>query len=99
MQSRIIDLRNKKTRVIILEELTPNGVDILEEITADEGMVLTQKGNMDISERVLAHKITLGKGCDSSEWIEITEEKAEEIRKEQKEITEKAFEEFSKQNK
>lgn len=99
MQSRIIDLRNKNFRAITFGELTPNGVDILEEITAYEGMVLTQKKNVDISDRILAHKITLGKGCDSSEWIEITQEKAEEIRNEQKEITEKSFEEFSKQNK
>lgn len=84
MKSRIISL--KKTRT--LSALVPNGVDILEEISADEGMLLTQSTDIDIRERVIGKSIMLGKGCSSDDWKEITNEEADTIKAEQKRIYE-----------
>lgn len=68
--------------------LTPNGVDILEELTAEDGMCLTQKGEVPLEERIIATQVMLGKGRSSSEWKEITEREAEAIQDEQAKLRE-----------
>lgn len=73
----------------ISSELIPNGVNVLEELIADEGKKLTQNEYIDVKDRIIASKVMLGKGCSSEDWIEVTQEEADEILKEQEEIREK----------
>lgn len=87
MKSRIINLKKKSTYSI--GNLVPNGIDVLEEITAEEGMLLTQSADVDIRKRVIGECVMLGRDCSSDEWKEITPEEVEVIKAEQ----EKAFEE------
>lgn len=75
MKSRIINLQ--KTRTYSLAEPKPNGVDILEELLAEEGMFLTQAKDVPLYERVFTPKLVLGTECNSDDWREIT---AEEMR-------------------
>ena len=64
-----------------------DGVNILEELIADEGMKLTQNEEVPIEERIIASAVMLGRGCKSNEWKEITQEEAEGILRQQEEIT------------
>lgn len=73
-----IHIINQKTRSLI-----PDGVNVLEEIIADEGMKLTQSEDVDITKRIIASAVMLGKDHSSDEWKEITEEKANVILEEQ----------------
>lgn len=63
-----------------------DGVNILEELIADEGKKLTQNAYIPIQERIIASAVMLGRGCSKDEWMEITQEEAEEILKEQEEL-------------
>lgn len=87
MKSRIINLN--KTRTYNANNLIPNGIDVLEEISSEDGMFLTQSADVDIRERIVGTGVMLGRGCSSDEWKEITKEEADTIKAEQ----EKAFEE------
>ena len=99
MKSRIINLN--KTRAYTIGSSIPNGVDVLEEISSEEGMFLTQSADVDIRERVIGRVVMLGKDCSSSDWKEITEEEAEAIKVEQEKVYEEdrlKFEEEMKSN-
>lgn len=90
MKSRIIEL-NKKTRTYSVAKtsaLVPDGINVLEEITAEDGMFLTQAADVDIIERVVGRQVMLGHGHTSSEWREITEAEKEKIEAEQAKIFE-----------
>lgn len=80
MKTRIIDLRKTTTRS--LSNPKPNGIDVLEEIEAEEGLYLTQVGDVPIEERVLGRKATLGAGCSSDEWTEINAEQYKQYKAE-----------------
>lgn len=70
-----------------------DGVNILEELIADEGKRLTQNEyNIPIQERIIASRVMLGKGRSKDEWIEITQEEADKILREQEEIREREME-------
>lgn len=84
MKSRIINLN--KTRTLSSGALTPNGVDVLEEISSEKGMFLTQSADVDIRDRIIGIKAILGKGCSSSQWKEITAEEAKAIMEEKERI-------------
>ena len=73
-----------KTRTIASP--IPNGVDVLEEIIADEGKRLTQNQYIPIEERIIASAVMLGRGCSADDWLEITQEEADEILKQQEEL-------------
>lgn len=75
MKSRIVYLNKVRS----ISAPIPNGVDILEEISSEEGMFLTQSANVDIKDRVVGSSVMLGKGCSSTEWKEITKEEADII--------------------
>lgn len=62
-----------------------DGVNVLEEIIAEEGKKLTQSKELPLEERIIASAVMLGKGCSSDEWVEITQEEADEILKRQEE--------------
>ena len=64
----------------------PDGVNILEEIIADEGKKLTQNAYIDIQERIIASAVMLGRGCSKDEWKEIPQEEADEILRQQEEL-------------
>lgn len=64
----------------------PDGVNILEEIIADEGKKLTQNAYIDIQERIIASAVMLGRGCSKDEWMEISQEEADEILRQQEEL-------------
>lgn len=95
MKSRIINLK-KTTATYSKGTLTPNGVDVLEEISAEEGMYLTQSYDVDIMDRVIGKSVMLGKGCSSNEWKEITKEEADAIIEEYELTAKKLIEEQDK---
>lgn len=64
-----------------------DGVNILEELIADEGKKLTQNAYIPIQERIIASAVMLGRGCSPDDWMEITQQEAEEILKEQEELS------------
>ena len=91
MKTIIHNLNKAQTRSISAtpngsSEPTPNGIDVLEELIADEGMKLTQSADTPLQERILATAVMLGKGCSSDEWKEIPQAEADEIRRQQEEI-------------
>ena len=99
MQSRIINLKKTSQRAISVYGIDiPNGIDILEEIIADENMVLTQSADVSIEDRVLGGKVMLGRGHSSSEWKEITTEEADEIERLKKEIEEEKLKQLDNKN-
>lgn len=53
-------------------------------LTADEGMVLTQAGDVPLIERVFGSTVSLGSNDKVSNWCEITETEAHELKSEQK---------------
>lgn len=83
MKTKIHIVNQKATRSIA--NPIPDGVNVLEELIADDGKKLTQSTDIDIKERIIATAVMLGKGCSSSEWIEITQEEANNILKQQNE--------------
>ena len=87
MIHKIHDLNPSKTRSISTPKV--DGVNVLEELIAEEGMKLTQNEYIPVEERIIASAVMLGKGCSSDEWIEITQEEAYKILKEQEEMREK----------
>lgn len=89
MQHKIYNLN--KTRTIGAEPV-PNGVDILEEIIADEDYKLTQSADIPLQERIIASAVMLGKGCSSNEWREIPQYEADEILRQQEELRERETE-------
>lgn len=92
MKTKIHNLTKTRT---LSADLIPNGVDILEELIADEGKKLTQNAYMPVEERIIASVVMLGKGCTSDDWLEITQEEADQILKEQEELREKETEKLS----
>lgn len=92
MKSRIIDIRQGAT-ARSLTPPKPNGIDVLEEITPEEGMVLTQVADVPVEERVIARVVTLGRGRSSDEWKEIPIEQGESILAEQQQIRLRRMEE------
>lgn len=68
-----------------LEEPVPNGVNIIEELIAEDGFKLTQTEDVPLTERIIASAVMLGKGRNSSEWKEISQTEADEILKAQDE--------------
>lgn len=66
-----------------------DGVNILEELIADDGMKLTQNEYIPVQERIIASVLMLGRGCSKDDWMEITQEEADKILKEQEELREK----------
>lgn len=72
-----------QTNARSIAEIQPNGIDVLEELIAEEGMKLTQNEDTPLEERVIASKVMLGRGRSSDDWIEITQEEADKILKEQ----------------
>lgn len=91
MQHKIHNLTKTRT----LSDPKPNGVDVLEELIAEEGMKLTQNEYIPIQERIIASAVMLGKGRSADEWIEITQEEADKILNEQEELREKEMEKLS----
>lgn len=89
MIHNIHKLNKLDTISIMSNALTPNGIDILEELIAEDGYKLTQSEEVPIKERIIASAVMLGTGHSSSEWKEITIEEANQIIKEQEEIREK----------
>lgn len=88
MIHKIHELNPSKTRSIATPK--PNGIDVLEEIIAEEGKKLTQNEyNLPIEERIIASAVMLGKGCSPDDWIEITQEEADQILKQQEEERER----------
>lgn len=61
-------------------------------ITPDKGKFLTQKADVEITDRAIATTVALGKGDSPDNWIEISKEKADEYRA----LKEKAREERRK---
>ena len=57
----------------------PDGVSVLEELIAEDGMKLTQADDVEIQERIIASAVMLGKGRTADEWKEITMEEVAEI--------------------
>lgn len=51
-----------------------------------EGYSLTQAANVDIQERIFSKKVFLAVNDSPTNWVEITDEQAEEIKKEQERI-------------
>ena len=49
-------------------------------LTAEEGKYLTQSGEVEITELVIATKTAIGKGGTATDWKEITAEEAAEIK-------------------
>ena len=54
-------------------------------IAAEDGKYLTQSSEVELSERVVASTIALGKYDNVDNWKEITKEEGDEIRKQQEE--------------
>ena len=54
-------------------------------IAAEDGKYLTQSSEVELSERVIASTIALGKYDNVNNWKEITKEEGDEIRKQQEE--------------
>lgn len=54
-----------------------------------KGYKLTQSKKVDIANRIISDKVYLGVFDTPSDWIEITDEKANEIIAQQKELSEK----------
>lgn len=54
-----------------------------------EGYKLTQSKKVDIANRIISDKVYLGVFDTPSDWIEITDEEANEILAQQKELSEK----------
>lgn len=75
-----------------------DGVNILEELIADDDKKLTQNEKLPIEERIIASAVMLGKGCTADEWIEITQEEADEILKQQEEERQRKLSEESNAN-
>ena len=48
-------------------------------LTAEEGKYLTQSGEVEITERVVATKVALGRGSSADDWCEISSAEAAEI--------------------
>lgn len=80
MQTKLHILNKKKVNNIsLLEAVIPNGVDIIEELIAEDGYKLTESYEVDITKRSVFTRCFLGKGRNASEWKEITDEEANEI--------------------
>lgn len=54
-----------------------------------KGYKLTQSKKVDIANRIISDKVYLGVFDTPSDWIEITDEEANEILAQQKELSEK----------
>ena len=78
----------KKSNARTISEPVPNGVDVLQELIAEEGMKLTQNAYIDIKERIIASAVMLGRGCSPDDWMEISQEDADKIIKEQEQSME-----------
>lgn len=61
-------------------------------ITPDEGKFLTQKADVEITDRAIATTVALGKGDSPDNWVEISKAQADEY----KALKEKAREERRK---
>lgn len=57
----------------------PNGIDIIEELVADEGFFLTQVEDVPVLDRIICSSVMLGKGRTSDLWKEITIEEADDF--------------------
>lgn len=66
-----IHIVNQKVRTISI----PNGIDVIEELIADEGYKLIQSSE-NVENRIICSAVMLGAGHTKEEWIEITEEEA-----------------------
>lgn len=86
MTSRIINL--KKIRTMSSGALIPNGIDVLEELIAEEGQYITQANDIDIMDRLVLSKVILGKNHSKEEWKDISSEEASDIKNEQQRIIE-----------
>lgn len=100
MKSKIINL--KKTRSFSGVE-KPNGIDILEQLFPEEEHYITQSAEVDILDRVFASQLTLGAGCSSDEWRDISleemrilKEKQNKEKKRREEEENKRLEEIAK---
>lgn len=78
----------------VVEEI-PNGVDIVEELIADDGHYLTQSGEVPLLKKVFGRRVILGSGHNSTEWKDISEDEANEIIEKQKKLKDKLFEQYS----
>ena len=74
MKTQIHIVNQKATRSIT--NPIPDGVNVIEELIADEGFKLTQSTEVSLEERIIASAVMLGKGCSSNEWKEISETEA-----------------------
>lgn len=84
MKTKIHIVNQKATRSIV--NPIPDGINIIEELIADEGMKLTQSEDINIKDRIVCSAVMLGKGHSSNEWKEITEEEANVIKEEQSKL-------------
>lgn len=52
-------------------------------LTAGEGKSLTQSGEIDIMQRIIASRVALGRNDSPENWTEISQEQADEYRRQQ----------------
>lgn len=81
MKSKIINL--KKTKTLSSGTLIPNGIDVLEELIAEEGQYITQASDVDVLDRLILSKIMLGKNQSKDNWKDMSAEEASAIKNEQ----------------
>lgn len=79
----------KQIDTLSLTPPTPDGINVIEELIAEDGKMLTQNAHIPLQERILAYAVMLGRGCPADDWIEITQEDADIIKQQQEEERER----------